>query len=126
MQDALREIHRVLRPDGRVMAMLYHRDSLLYAYSIVYLHGIKARLLLDGRATVEELVSRYSERNEGCPYTKAYTRDEARALFEKWFRDVTISVHYNVVDTPGQRKVKLGLDDSWELGWHLVVKGTKG
>ena len=134
VDKAMSEIHRVLRPGGTVMAMLYNRDSLLYAYSIIYLHGIlhdigdgwlMGSLLGNTLLTEDELISRYSERIEGCPYTKVYTKEEARELFERWLRDVEISVHYNVLDMPEQRKVKFEIDDRWELGWHLVVKGRK-
>jgi len=67
----------------------------------------------------------YSERILDCPYTKAYTKQEAIDLFSKYFKDVKISVHYNVIDLPEQRKVKLGISDEYELGWHLVVKAVK-
>jgi 2-polyprenyl-3-methyl-5-hydroxy-6-metoxy-1,4-benzoquinol methylase len=131
VDKAMAEIHRVLRDNGVVMAMLYHRDSLLYAYSIAYLHGIrnegwlKGSLLGNTLLTEGELASRYSERIEGCPYTKAYTKGEAKELFGRWFGDVEISVHYNVLDLPGQRKVKFEIDGKWELGWHLAVRGIK-
>ncbi len=120
---ALTEIHRVLKTGGRVMAMFYHRDSLLYAYSIIYWRGIKEGLL--GSLTPEQLAARYSERNEGCPYTRVYTKEEARSLFSQWFKQITTEVHYNVLDLPEQRKVKVDIPDKYELGWHLIVKAVK-
>lgn len=120
---ALTEIHRVLKPGGKVMAMLYHRDSLLYAYSIIYWRGIKEGLL--GTLKPEQLVSRYSERNEGCPYTRVYSKDEAESLFSHWFKQITTEVYYNVIDLPEQRKVKIDISDEYELGWHLLVKAVK-
>ena len=122
---ALSEIQRVLRPGGTVMVMLYNRNSLLYAYSIIYRHGIEEGFLTQEYRSEQELVSRYSERIEGCPHTKAYTSEEAGELFSRYFDNVEVTVRYNVIDTEEQRKVKLGLDDKWELGWHLVVKGKK-
>jgi len=123
VETALAEIYRVLKSGGRVMAMLYHRDSLLYAYNIIYWRGIREGML--GTLTPEQLISRYSERNEGCPYTRAYTKDEARNLFSPWFKQITTEVHYNVLDLPEQRKVKVDIPDTYELGWHLVVKAVK-
>lgn len=123
IQTALAEIHRVLKSDGRVMVMLYHQDSLLYAYSILYWRGIKEGLL--GTLTAEQLVSRYSERNEGCPYTRAYTKDEGISLFSPWFKQITTEIHYNVLDLAEQRKVKVNIADKYELGWHLIVKAVK-
>ena len=127
VESVLAEIHRVLKPDGNIIAMLYNKDSLLYAYSIVYLHGLKDKKVLNGfcNATMKKLTRKYCERIENCPYTKAYTKDEARALFEQYFADVSVSVHYNVIDTLHQRKVKLNISDEYELGWHLIVRGTK-
>lgn len=122
VNNALKEAHRLLKPGGIIMAMLYHRDSLLYAYSIIHLHKYDVTLPLMNDS---KLVSRYSERIEDCPYTKAYTKSEAKELFEQYFKDVKVSVHYNVIDTPQQRKVKLGISDEYELGWHLVIKGVK-
>jgi ubiquinone/menaquinone biosynthesis C-methylase UbiE len=125
IESALTEIRRVLKPGGQVMVMvmLYHRDSLLYAYSIIYWRGVKEGNL--GKLTPEQLLSRYSERNEGCPYTRAYTKDEAQDLFKKLFKQVTAEVHYNVIDLPDQRKVKVDVPEKYELGWHLVVKAVK-
>ncbi len=124
VDKALSEIRRVLRHSGMLLAMLYHKNSLLYAYSIIYRHGIKEQLLTDGICNEADLVARYSERVEGCPYTKVYTKEEAKNLLLNWFENVEVSVRYNVIDTDEQRKVKLGLDDRWELGWHLIVRAT--
>ena len=123
----LEEIHRVLKPGGTFMGMVYNKDSLLFAYSIVYLHGIKDRKYLDSfsLATIDKLTAQYSERIENCPYTKVYTKEEARELFGNYFKEIEIEVKYNVLDLPGERKVKIDIDDKWELGWHLIIKGVK-
>jgi 2-polyprenyl-3-methyl-5-hydroxy-6-metoxy-1,4-benzoquinol methylase len=118
------EISRVLKPNGTLLAMLYNKNSLLYAYSIIFRHGIQEKLLTEKKSTEAELVSCYSERNEGCPYTKAYTSEEAGEFFSRWFKKVEVSVRFNVIDTEKQRKIKLDLDDRWELGWHLIVRAT--
>jgi ubiquinone/menaquinone biosynthesis C-methylase UbiE len=123
VKKALSEIKRVLKPGGRVMAMLYHRDSLLYGFSVVYLRGIREKQL--EKFTEEELLAKYSERKEGNPYTRVYTKAEAKDLFSKYFTSCTAEVHYNVIDLPEQRKVKVNVPDKYELGWHLVVKGRK-
>jgi len=122
IENVLAQIQQILKPGGQIMAMLYHKDSLLYAYSIIYLKGITGGLL--GRFTPEEILSRYSERGEGCPYTKAYTKSEAKELFSRFFDDVQIEVHYNVIDLPSERKIKVDLPDKYKLGWHLIVKGV--
>jgi ubiquinone/menaquinone biosynthesis C-methylase UbiE len=123
IETALAEMYRVLKSGGRVMVMLYHRDSLLYAYSIIYWRGIKENRL--GMLTPEQLLSLYSERNEGCPYTRAYTKEEVSDIFSKWFANIVTEAHYNVIDLPDQRKVKVVVPLEYELGWHLVVKAEK-
>ncbi len=120
---ALGEIVRVLKPGGTFLGMLYNTDSLLYAYSIIYRHGVRDLGLTD--RTPQELAEYYSERIEGCPYTRTYTKKQAEELLSRRFTDIEIAVLYNVIDTDGVRKVKLGVDNKYELGWHLAIRATK-
>ena len=123
VDKAVSEINRVLKPGGQIMAMLYNKDSLLCGYSIVYLRGIKEGLL--GKLTMDELLARYSERKEDNPYTRVYTKAEAKAMFSQHFKSCSVEVRYNVIDLPEQRKVKVSVPDEYELGWHLIVKAVK-
>jgi SAM-dependent methyltransferase len=63
------ELYRVLKPGGRLIVMLYHRDS--FRYRVTY------RLRRSGE-TMEERINR----NDGPdnPYGRVYTREEARRL----------------------------------------------
>lgn len=123
IEKALAEIKRVLKPGGQVMAMLYNRDSLLYGYSIVYLRGIKEKYL--EKLTMDELLAQFSERKEDNPYTRVYSKSDAKDLFLQYFKSCTVDVCYNVIDLPEQRKVKVDIPDKYELGWHLIVKAVK-
>jgi len=116
--SVVEEVARVLKPGGLLVCMLYNKASLLYAYSILFAHR-------DEGLNEEELVSRYSERILGCPYTKAYTKSEARDLLRPFFEPIEISVHYNVIDLRDQRKFKLNIPDIYELGWHLIARARR-
>jgi ubiquinone/menaquinone biosynthesis C-methylase UbiE len=119
---AVREVHRVLRPGGRAVVMLYHRDSYNYRVNIGVLRRVGARLLrtegglrLAHRLTgepVESLrehaarlkedaaqylsVGEFLSRNTdgaGNPLTRVYSRREARELFGDFAR-VEFAVHF--------------------------------
>ncbi len=105
-EAALREFARVLKDDGLVICMLYHKDSLLYAYSIQHL-GLEF------------------ERVPGVPFARAYTKDEARNLFLSFFHKCSIEAYYNVVDLPNRRKVKLAIPNELQLGWHLIIEASQ-
>lgn len=122
VEKAMDEIHRVLKPGGKCYAMLYHKNSLLYHYSILYLWGILYNGFREG-LTEEQLTSRYSEAKKGCPYTKAYTIDEARELF-KFFSDIDITIEYPMIDTIADRKIRVP-NLPKHLGWHLIIKAKK-
>jgi len=124
--EVLEEIHRCLRANGLFMGMVYNRDSLLYAYSLIYLHGIKEGLLSEGM-TEQQIASKFSERTEGNPYTKCYTQDELTDLLCRFFKHVKIQPCYNVIDTPTNRKIKFQLEDAGQaqLGWHLAFRAVK-
>ena len=109
------EISRVMTPDGDFIFMLYNKNSLLYAYSVLFLHR-------DEGLGEEELVSKYSERVEMCPYTKAYTKKDVQDLLQDRFGDISTSIRYNVIDTAAQRKIRAEVPDFLELGWHIIVE----
>jgi ubiquinone/menaquinone biosynthesis C-methylase UbiE len=119
---AVREVHRVLRPGGRGVVMLYHRDSYNYRINIGVLRRAGARLLqsegglkLAHRLTGEPIVSlrehaahlrqdagqylapeEFLNRNTdgaGNPLARVYSRREARDLFKDFAR-VDLAVHF--------------------------------
>jgi ubiquinone/menaquinone biosynthesis C-methylase UbiE len=113
-----KEISRKLAKRGELICMLYNKDSLLYAYSILFLHRAAG-------LSEDEMVSKYSERVEGCPYTKAYTRPDVLDLLADDFYGVSTTVHYNVIDTLKKRKVKTQLSNEYQLGWHIIARARK-
>lgn len=119
---AVREIHRVLKPDGRAIVMLYHRDSYNYRIGIRVLRrsgahllksesGIKivnrltgepldslrehARLLSanrNGYLGTDEFLSQSTD-GAGNPLARVYSRREARELFRD-FRKVDLRAYF--------------------------------
>ena len=119
---AVREIHRVLRPGGRAVVMLYHRDSYNYRVNISVLRRAGARLLKSesgirfvNRLTGEPLESlreharllqngeeNYLKPDEvlnqntdgaGNPLARVYSTKEARELFRD-FSDVELRIYF--------------------------------
>lgn len=125
VSDVLEEIERILRDHGLFMGMVYNRDSLLYAYSIIYLHGIKDGLIAQGISELE-ITSNFSERSTGNIYTKTYTNDEIADLLRKYFGRVWVATEYDVIDTAEKRKVKFQVESGrTDLGWHHVFRVVK-
>jgi ubiquinone/menaquinone biosynthesis C-methylase UbiE len=116
------EIHRVLRPGGEAVVMLYHRASANYHVSIrlfrragivaLFVPGVPAMVgRLTGEPVARLLEHRKSLQREGAGYlrmsnfihkatdgphnvyTSAFTRNEAAALFGR-FTDVHFAVHH--------------------------------
>src|SRR5437868_10482907 len=121
-EKAIKEIHRVLRPGGRAVVMLYHRGSYNYRINISLLRRAGAQLLkvepgikLVHRITGEPLDSlraharllntekesylkpaEFLNQNTdgaGNPLARVYSRREARELF-KDFERVEFAVHF--------------------------------
>lgn len=118
---AVREIHRVLRPGGKAVVMLYHRDSYNYRVNISMLRrtgvqllrwnaGVKLVHLLTGESEdslreharqlqtkseylrSEEFLSRNTD-GAGNPLARVYSRQEARELF-KDFAHVELRTYF--------------------------------
>jgi ubiquinone/menaquinone biosynthesis C-methylase UbiE len=119
---AVREIHRVLRPKGRAVVMLYHRDSYNYRINIRWLrragaHLLKseaglrlaARLTGEPQESLREHARRLKEDAESYlapdeflnrntdgannPLARVYTREQARSLF-KDFSEVRLQTYF--------------------------------
>lgn len=117
---AARELLRVARPGGKVLAMIYNRRSLV-ALQAYLVYG-----LLRGKpfAPLKEIIADHLE----SPGTKAYTVREARELFAG-MQDIRVTP----VVTPYD--LRIGRDrfmPSWagrfvpsSLGYFLVVEGIK-
>jgi SAM-dependent methyltransferase len=118
IDQTINEIAVALKPAGDLICMLYNKDSLLYAYSILFLHRNES-------SSEDKLLSEYSERNLGCPHTRAFTKTEARELIDHKFENVEAKVFFNVIDTPSKRKLKIEIPDQTDLGWHIVLKGKR-
>lgn len=120
VEKALSEITRVLKPGGMFLGMVYNRDSLLYAYSIL------ARGAHEG-LTPDEAMRQYSERNPGCPYSKAYWSAELLEMLGSRFSRSAAATCYNVIDLPGHRKARVQVEApaAHTLGWHLFFEAVK-
>src|SRR3984893_2812362 len=127
-ESAVREIHRVLRPGGRAIVMLYYRRSLYYWGSLVLKHGLLGGELF--KASMAEVMSRHVEYSdtEGRPLVKAYSRREARQMFRE-FRKCDIQV--NQLTRRDLRPFGRLLPETlfqWlarNFGWNLLITATK-
>jgi SAM-dependent methyltransferase len=119
---AIREIHRILRPGGRAVVMLYHRGSYNYRVNISVLRragshllkwepGIRlvhkitgeplnslrqhAKLLKTEKESYLEPEKFLSQNTDGAgnPLARVYSRREARELF-KDFSEVTLKTYF--------------------------------
>ncbi len=121
-KQSVREIHRVLKPGGRAIVMLYHRGSYNYRIGIRVLRGAGARLLksergikivnrltgepmeslrdharllkasTNGHVASDEFLSQSTD-GAGNPLARVYSRREARELFRD-FREVELRAYF--------------------------------
>lgn len=151
---AIKEIHRVLRPRGRAVVMLYHRDSYNYRININILRRAGARLLrsekgisLVHKITGEPLESlrdharlmkaekespaEFLNQNTdgaGNPLARVYSRMEARELFKDYSEVILKTYFLNKRWLPVIGKVlprSLESQLASRWGWHLWIYATK-
>jgi ubiquinone/menaquinone biosynthesis C-methylase UbiE len=120
----VREIHRVLRPGGRAIVMVYAEHSWHYWRKLVWLFGVKEGML--ERLSMGEIMSRSVERsaNEARPLVKTYTKSSAQALFHAFERVDIVQRQLLAEELPSGLQWTLPLSERM-LGWNLIVKAIK-
>jgi ubiquinone/menaquinone biosynthesis C-methylase UbiE len=120
----VREIHRVLRPGGRAIVMVYAENSLHYWRKLVWALGVKQGLL--ERVSMGEIMSRSVERtaNEAKPLVKVYTKPRLRELFKDFLRVEIVQRQLLAEELPDLLKWTLPFSERL-LGWNLIVKAVK-
>jgi SAM-dependent methyltransferase len=96
-QKAVREIHRVLKPGGKMYAWMYHRGW-YYWFGIIFLRGILCGKFFTNGFSQLRLTSRYSDglHTGGNPHTKFFSRGGFKRLFKNGgFENITVYANYN-------------------------------
>lgn len=83
IREAVAEVHRVLRPGGRAIIMLYARNSFLYRGVLLPLRGILQGGIFTDRRWLGHATEWMSEKPQQVknPWTEVFSADEARDLF---------------------------------------------
>lgn len=83
-EGAIKEIHRVLVPNGKVFAYMYNRSSWPFWFNYIFLRGILLGKLFTYRFNIDKLTSRYSDGYSvgGNMLAKFYTRKEVVRMFK--------------------------------------------
>lgn len=121
----LDEIHRVLRPGGRTVLMVYAENSLHYWRNLFYDLGIKDRQLDEW--SVGEIMSRSVEISEAgsTPLVKVYTPRRIRRMLAR-FESIQI-LQRQLMPSERPRWLRwlpaTTLERFW--GWNLVIKARK-
>jgi ubiquinone/menaquinone biosynthesis C-methylase UbiE len=112
IRNAIAEIHRVLKPGGRAIVMIYHRRSLVnLVHTLLRLPYESPRNLKDH-----------------CPVVNRYTRREAQELFAGF---AEAHIHADYPFTYGMRHFTFFWPTAAKrilgrfIGWHLMIDARK-
>jgi ubiquinone/menaquinone biosynthesis C-methylase UbiE len=121
---AVAEILRVLKPGGRVIAMVYAENSLQYWRNLVWYYGMKSGDLANH--SMAEIMSRSVERtgNDARPLVKVYTKARLRALFADFIDIEILQRQISPELVPRHLRLLLPLVERL-AGWNLIIKARK-
>jgi ubiquinone/menaquinone biosynthesis C-methylase UbiE len=109
-QKTLDEVHRVLKPGGLALIMLYHKDSLNYWAHVI------TNTQYDGFG------------DDRCPVERSYTKSEVQNMFQKFSTidpkpDYLFGTGWGRVNWFAPEFIKRPIGKYF--GWHLMIWATK-
>ncbi len=126
-EKAADEIYRIIKPGGKAIVGLYHKNSAFYYFVLMAKYILLLRFLRESyRRTLSRI--EYREHSEACPLVKIYSRKTMMKLFPK-FREVKLTCHHLEASHFGPFK-KI-IPQSWvkslepKLGWYLMAECIK-
>ena len=124
-RDVVREIHRVLRPGGLAIVMMYAENSWHYWGRLVWELGLEHDMLKT--YSMGEIMSRTVEisQNDAKPLVKVYTAARLRALFEGFDGRTVYKRQLMAEEVPrGLTWAPLDLLNKL-MGWNVIIKARK-
>jgi ubiquinone/menaquinone biosynthesis C-methylase UbiE len=129
-RNVVREIHRVLKPGGKAIVMMYAENSWHYWYRLVWEKGLKDGGMLP-TYSIGEIMSRHVEitENNARPLVKVYTGRSLRRLFDGFESRVVYKRQMIAAELPEAlqwlpRWVPLRVLERL-AGWNVIIKATK-
>ncbi len=119
------EIHRVLKPGGKAMVMVYAENSRHYWLELVRNYGLKRELLQT--YSMGEIMSQHVEisENDARPLVKVYTRERLRRLFHVFDDAMILQRQLTNAEIPKPlRWIPRSVAEK-HVGWNLIIKATK-
>ncbi len=124
-RHVVKEIHRVLKPGGTAIVMMYAEHSIHYWRELVTRLGLDRDLLKNH--SMGEIMSRYVEisQNDARPLVKVYTAARLRQLFDGFERRAVYKRQLMASEVPAAC-AWLPLDLlSRLMGWNVIIKARK-
>ena len=130
-QKAIKEVHRVIKPGGKAIIMLYHKGFRYYLKIHLYYGIIKGEYLKYG---IKDLVNQRTEEFFHSPITRVYTRNAAKGLFSQ-FSVIESANSFRIDDNIWVFGKFFQLSDflpniirrfiEQRIGWNIVIKALK-
>ncbi|MBD2015737.1 class I SAM-dependent methyltransferase [Microcoleus sp. FACHB-53] len=126
-EAAIREIYRVLRPEGTAIIGLYHRYSYFMLWVLIWKGLILGGLWRKGWRQLLSEIEYRRDLDSAMPLVKVYSRRQAKTLFSQFSRVEVTRCHVSLGRFQDLSPVPRSVIErilGW-CGWYLMIKADK-